>query len=108
MKKKIGKGTDFLLSRPIVKVAPPKMDAKGCSDDSTLHLKRETQEEKGLWNDYSSQAYLRRKVHNAQDPGVKTLPGTAYMVFHEVLQAYPTLLPNVRMSIWNDEEFFRS
>ena len=89
-------------------VAQAQTDVTGCSDMSTLHLKHETREQNILWEDYNMQVRYREMVHGAHDPGVKTLPAKprAYMVFHEVVQEVVTEPPNVKMSIWNDEESF--
>lgn len=86
----------------------PKTDAVGCSDTSTLHLKHNTEQESKLWQDYKIQDVYRHMVLAERDPGVRTLPAKehAYMVFHEVKQAALTILPNISMSIWNDEESF--
>lgn len=86
----------------------PTVDAVGCNDASTLHLKNDNGEHEDLVADYNMQVRYRDMVHKERDPGVLTLPANkhAYMVFHEVLQSVPTMPTNVQMSIWNDEESF--
>jgi hypothetical protein len=98
----------LLFTVPKVYADVATVDAVGCKNAPTLHLKRDTEEQLKLWSDYEVQVNYRNMVRKEQDPGVVTLTATehAYMVFHEVLQANPIVAPHVRMSIWNDEEAF--
>lgn len=98
----------LLFTVPKVNADVATEDAVGCKNAPTLHLQHDTEEQSKLWADYELQVIYRNMVRKEHDPGVVTLPATehAYMVFHEVLQAIPIMPPNVRMSIWNDEEAF--